>query len=220
MQAALAGRWRFWRKTETEVEAGTLTGTHWGLDDEHRLDQALLQAGREGDQAALERLLGRYEDDLLRLCRSILLNPGEAEDAVQETFLRFLRTLPNYRGEAKVKTWLFQIAINLCRDWRRQHTRQGRDQTVPLDERLDTASFATVQHQPSPEAATVSRLTIQAALEALSPRQRTLLILREQEQWNCAEIGTMFGWSERKVQYELVKVRQALAHWQRGEENR
>ncbi|NCP87560.1 MAG: hypothetical protein CO094_01415 [Anaerolineae bacterium CG_4_9_14_3_um_filter_57_17] len=70
---------------------------------------------QRGDSAAIEQLVQTYQADLYRLTLSILADPDEASDAVQETFLAALRALATFRGEAAFKTWLFSIAINLCR---------------------------------------------------------------------------------------------------------
>jgi RNA polymerase sigma-70 factor, ECF subfamily len=80
-----------------------------------KLDQAaeaaLLRAGRAGDEDALAQLLARHKRPLCALCHGILAHPDDVEDAVQETFLRALRALPGFRGDAAFRTWLFRIAV-------------------------------------------------------------------------------------------------------------
>src|SRR5690242_6632035 len=79
----------------------------------------LLRAGRAGDPWALQRLFAPYERPLFILCRGTLGHTDDAEDAVQETFLRALRALPGFRGDSSLRTWLFRIAIHICLDWKR-----------------------------------------------------------------------------------------------------
>jgi DNA-directed RNA polymerase specialized sigma24 family protein len=77
-------------------------------------EAALLRAGRAGDMAALEQLLGLHKRALVQFCHGILGHAEDAEDAAQETFLRVLDALPGFRGEAAFRTWLFRIAVNVC----------------------------------------------------------------------------------------------------------
>src|SRR5437016_1468173 len=92
-------------------------------------EAALLRAGQAGDRAALERLLAPHKGPLFALCYGILGDADDAEDAAQETFLRVLRGLARFRGDASFRTWLFRIAVNLCLNWKRD-----RRPTEPLDE--------------------------------------------------------------------------------------
>src|SRR5436190_17422656 len=93
------------------------------------MEAALLVAGRAGDPAALEQLLALHQRALYGVCHGILGHPEEAEDAVQETFLKALRSLSGFRGEAAFRTWLFRIAINLCLRWK-----ASRPATEPWEE--------------------------------------------------------------------------------------
>jgi len=85
---------------------------------------------QRGDSAAIEQLVQTYQADLYRLTLSILADPDEASDAVQETFLAALRALATFRGEAAFKTWLFSIAINLCRTRLARRRTRGRLQNI------------------------------------------------------------------------------------------
>jgi len=85
----------------------------------------LLDAALEGDDTALAQLVVRTQPTVWRLC-SALGSPGEEEDLVQETYLRALRALPSYRGEAPVLAWLVSIARRVCADHVRRRRRQRR----------------------------------------------------------------------------------------------
>lgn len=169
-------------------------------------ERKLLQAGQAGDRMALEQLLIPYERPLYALCRGILGHADDAEDAVQETFLRALRALPAFRGEAAVRSWLYRIAVNVCLDRKRAY------QPTELwdDERSPASSPAG-----SPEAIALRRLRLTEALGCLLPRQRAILLLKELEGWSVGEIATAMRWNEKKVYNELYKVRRVLADWQR-----
>jgi RNA polymerase sigma-70 factor (ECF subfamily) len=172
-------------------------------------EAALLRDAQVGDPAALERLIGRHKRPLFALCYGMLGHAEDAEDAVQETFLRALRALPCFRGEATVRTWLFRIALNLCLNWKR-------------DRRHDPASLAPGPRDEAPasgppaasaESIALCRLQIVEALGTLLPRHRAILLLKEREEWSLAEIGAALGWKPKRVEHELSKARHALAAW-------
>ena len=169
-------------------------------------EQALLAAGHAGDRTALDQLLALHERPLFALCYSILGHAEDAEDAVQETFLRALRALPGFRGDAAFRTWLFRIGVNVC-----LKRKADRTPAVPWDAQPDGASPSTA----SPETIALRQLRLMEALRALLPRQRAVLLLKEREGWSLAEIAAAMGWKERQVRYELSKARQALVEWRR-----
>src|SRR5260370_14257289 len=113
------------------------------------VEAALLRAGRAGDPAALEQLLALHQRSLFVLCQGILGHPDDAEDAVQETFLRALRGLHTFRGDAAFRTWLFRIAVNICLRWKA--TAERRAATGPA-ELWDEERLPTLHARPSPEA--------------------------------------------------------------------
>jgi RNA polymerase sigma factor (sigma-70 family) len=77
-------------------------------------DTELLQAAREGDATAFDTLIRRHDRFLYRVARSILLDDYEAEDVVQETFIKAFKRLVDFRGEASLSTWLTRIALNVA----------------------------------------------------------------------------------------------------------
>lgn len=169
-------------------------------------EEALLRAGRAGDPVALERLLALHTRPLYALCRGILGHAEDAEDAVQETFLRALHALPRFRGDASFRTWLLRIAVNLSLDWK-----SSRHPTEAWDEELlDPAVEA-----PSPEAMVLRRVQISDALGSLLPRHRALILLKVREGWSVAEIAAAMRWKEKRVENELSRARRALVEWRR-----
>src|SRR5688500_11424402 len=93
-----------------------------GADEEERsAGLALLRSAQAGDRAALEQLIARYQRPLFGLCYGILQHAEDAEDAVQETFLRALRGLPGFREQASFRTWLYRIGLHVCLNRKRDH---------------------------------------------------------------------------------------------------
>jgi RNA polymerase sigma-70 factor, ECF subfamily len=169
-------------------------------------EAALLRAARVGDHSALEQLLALHERPLFTFCHDILRHAEDAEDAVQETFLRALRGLSGFRGEAAFRTWLYRIAVNVC-----LKSKAAR----PPTERWDEARPSPIPGSASPEAEAVRHLQVREALSSLPSRQRAILLLKAREGWTVAEIAAGLGWSERRVEYELSKARNTLFEWQR-----
>lgn len=145
-----------------------------------------------------------HERALYLLCRSILGHREDAEDAVQETFLRAVRGLDGYRGETALRAWLTRIAVNVCLQQKRRH-RVRRD---ALNHEPPGAGL-----HPSPEEAVLDRLDVFDALSSVPPRGRAVLLLKEREGWNVAEIARATRCTERQVYYELQKAYRALADW-------
>jgi RNA polymerase sigma-70 factor (ECF subfamily) len=171
-------------------------------------EAALLQAGRAGDREALEQLVARYKQTLFALCHSILGHAEDAEDAVQETFLRALRALPRFREKAAFRTWLLRIAINICLNWKRdRHPTESWDEAPPF----------TSLDADSPETIALRHLQMREALRALRPHYRVVFLLKEREGWSMAEIGAALQWSEKRVENTLYQARRALVEWRRRE---
>jgi RNA polymerase sigma-70 factor (ECF subfamily) len=168
----------------------------------------LLRAGQAGDRVALERLLAPQKGPLLALCYGILGNADDAEDAAQEALLRALRALSRFRGEATFRTWLFQIAVNVC-----LNSKRGRRPTEPLDE----SQTLGPPHAASPETMALHHLQVIEALSILPSHQRAVLLLKEREGWSASEIGAAMGWNKKRVENELYRARRALAGWWQDE---
>jgi RNA polymerase sigma-70 factor, ECF subfamily len=131
-------------------------------------DEQILGRFVAGDRAALGVLAERYETSLLGFARGMLGSEAAAMDAVQETWLRVIRHAGSFRGSSSVKTWLYQILINRCRDMRRAAARGavGADRT---DEPLDAAPPDSDVHERNG--------TLRAALECLPEHLRDVLLL-------------------------------------------
>jgi RNA polymerase sigma-70 factor, ECF subfamily len=172
-------------------------------------DAALLARGRSGNAEALERLLARHEPGMLALCRGLLGRRDDAEDAVQEAFLRALRALHRFRGDSSVRTWLYRIAVNVCLEWKRS---RGFGHA--------SLSFDMEGSHPSPEADVLARARLDDALAALLPRQRAVILLKELHGFSAAEAAAAMGWSVTRAQNELYSARKRLAAWRTSEDER
>ena len=144
----------------------------------------------------------------MAFCHGLLGNAEDAEDAAQETFFRALNALARFRGEARFRSWLFRIAVNICSTWRR-----SRRPTEPWDPEGEGWAADTA----SPETVALSRLRLMEALRSLPAHRRAALLLKLWEGYSLEEIAEVMGWNGTRVRNELYKARLALAEWHRRE---
>ncbi|OIJ64554.1 sigma-70 family RNA polymerase sigma factor [Streptomyces mangrovisoli] len=177
------------------------------------------------DRAEFVRLTGPYRRELLAHCYRMLGSADEAEDLVQETYLRAWRSYDGFEGRASLRTWLHRIATNTCltalegRERRPLPTGLGGPSQVP-EEPLSGRPEGVEWLQPLPDALldpqTVVaargslRLALVAALQQLPARQRAVLILRDVLAWRAAEVAALLGTSTAAVKSSLQRARARL----------
>jgi RNA polymerase sigma-70 factor (ECF subfamily) len=149
---------------------------------------------REGDERAFQALLVRYRGRALYVAAQMLRDRAEAEDVVQEAFLRVFRSIRAFRGEARFHSWLYRIVVNLCLDRAR---RAPSSPPLSLDEVWDLRAAP----ERTPEAAE-TRLRVEALLARLSPELRGTLLLREMGGLSYEEIA-----SELRIPVGTVRSR-------------
>ena len=167
-----------------------------------------LERCRAGDPGAVEALVTAHRPAIYRLAVSILDDPAEADEATQETFLAALRALPAYRGDAAFNTWLYRIAVNVCRG----RLRQGRA-WQRLKDALQAAQRWWGEPPPTPEAAVARRQTeaaVYRAVQALGEKHRLPVILRYYHGLSVAEIAQVLAVNEGTVHSRLSIARERL----------
>jgi len=170
------------------------------------IDQLIARC-RAGDEEAVSRLVKDNQAAIFRLGLSILDDPAEAEEATQETFLAALRNLGSYRGGASLRTWLFAIAINVCRGRLRRRRSWQRMQTVLLGKWLGE------EQSVQPEAVSAQREQadmVWRAVQDLGEKHRLPVILRYYHDLPVAEIAGVLGISEGTVHSRLSIARDRL----------
>jgi len=152
-------------------------------------DAALAAACRSGDLRAYERLYSLHGKRMKNLARNVLGNPIDAEDAVQDTFLKVQRSIASFRGQSSFVTWTYRILINTCYDARRSRLRK---KEVANDD-----SGETPRPEPrAPGAHPTLRMALERALEKLTRHQRDVFLLYEVEGFRHAEIAGMLEMTE------------------------
>ena len=157
-------------------------------------DEELVARSIGGDSESFNELVLRWERPIYALAYRTIGREEDARDVCQETFLRAFRALPGFRGQAKFSSWLYRIALNLCRDWVR---RQRRTPVVQVPEDVDVMELAAAREPSEPIENIVARrdLTraVEKAMEKLPEEQRTAIILKEYHGLTFQEIADLAG---------------------------
>ena len=179
-------------------------------------------------QGDLERRLEQHRSELVGYCYRMLGSPFEAEDAVQDTFLRAWRGFDRFEGRAALRSWLYRIATNVCLDMLNGRNRRARPMDMgpavePVESNLNTLPEVTfiepiptslVSAESDPAEVAVQRDTIRlafvAALQHLPARQRAVLILCEVLRWKASEVAELLDTSVASVNSALQRARATL----------
>jgi RNA polymerase sigma-70 factor (ECF subfamily) len=166
-------------------------------------DIALATACRSGDLHAYERLYALQGARMRNLARNLLGNPIDAEDAVQETFLKVQRSIASFRGQSSFVTWAFRILVNSCHDARRRRLRKKEVSSDDTEESPRPEPRAPGTH-PS------LRLALERALAKLTRHQRDVFLLYEVEGFRHAEIAATLEISETASKNTLFQAKKSL----------
>ncbi|MGK5522981.1 sigma-70 family RNA polymerase sigma factor [Micromonospora sp. URMC 107] len=191
-------------------------------------------AVRAGDEQTFAELTERHRRELQVHCYRMLGSFDDAEDLVQETFLRAWRKRESFQGRSTVRAWLYRIATNACLDFLERHNRQPRQLVAPTLSHgsvsgrtaLPQVEVPWLQPYPDrllepvappdvePDAALVAKETIElaflAAIQHLPPRQRAVLILRDVLGWPATDTATLLDGTVAAVNSALQRARATL----------
>ncbi len=174
----------------------------------------LVAQAKAGDVQAFTDLVNRYERKIYRLAKHITQNDEDAEDVLQEAFLKAYEHLDSFKGDSKFYTWIVRIAVNeaLMR-LRKRRT----DRTVPLDEPVDTGEEMVTREiavwEDNPEqrySREEMHDILEQAVETLKPDFRTVFVLRDIEELSTEDTAETLGISIPAVKSRLLRARLAL----------
>nr|WP_154381432.1 RNA polymerase sigma factor RpoE [Duganella guangzhouensis] len=186
-----------------------------GVTTERECDQLLVERVRDGDKQAFDLLVAKYQRRLMRLLSRIVHDPTEAEDVVQETFIKAYRALRHFRGDSAFYTWLYRIGINTAKNFL---ATQGRRTPTSTDADAEQAeSFNDGEHLRdinTPESMLASKQiaqTVNAAMDALPVDLRTAIALREIEGLSYEEISDIMACPIGTVRSRIFRAREVIA---------
>lgn len=177
-------------------------------------ESVLLAQSREGDTGAFAELVRRYEGRIFRLAQHITQNREDAEDVLQETFMKAYEHLDQFKGDAKFYTWIVRIAVNQAlMKLRRRKT----DKSVSLDEQIDTGEDTIVREIAAWDEDPEQRFTreelhgiLDRAIQSLDPPYRSVFILRDIDELSTEETAEALGLSVPAVKSRLLRARLQL----------
>jgi RNA polymerase sigma-70 factor (ECF subfamily) len=173
-------------------------------------DDRLVRAAQGGDAGALEVLLARYQPQVYRFGMKMCRRPEDAQDVLQETLLAAARTVRGFRGASSISTWLYTIARSFCIKQRRR--RVTAPELVSLEARASQVR-RTADATRDPERSLADReiaAALDAAIGALDPPLREVLVLRDVEGLSAAEVAAVVGASVAAVKSRLHRARSAV----------
>ena len=173
-------------------------------------DLQILKRFNNGDISASEELVLKYQDRIYNLCRYMLGNTHDAEDAAQDTFIKAYQNLNNFRPEASFYTWLYRIAVNTCLDYKKRPFFESLFKKADEgDEFIDEPS----SDWPSPERLYESKqigLALRTSIRRLSLKLRTAIVLKEIEGLSYEEIADILEVSVGTVKSRISRARDEL----------
>lgn len=197
-----------WRRCASSVRPETTVSRDvTTTDDDEALLTRYLDAGlpRGAREAAFSALVDRYHRRVFAVCLPVLGSVTDAEDATQETFLKLARNAGSFRGDARLSTWLYRVARNVCIDHVRHDSRRP---TTPVP---DIGDLDHAPVEPDGSGATETAVTIAGALAELDPLSRRLLVLVAVEGLTYDEAAAATDLATGTVKSRVSRARAQLA---------
>lgn len=180
-------------------------------------DNLFVEKLKAGEASAFDTLVDRYSGDVYALLYRLTEDAEDARDLTQDTFLKALRSIKSFRGDAELKTWLYRIAINESRNRFRWWKRRRRDATVSLDATLGNSDFTVAETLSdisiSPEDAALRRereTAIRSALSQMSVNFREAIVLCDIEGLSYEETASALGIGIGTVKSRISRGREEL----------
>lgn len=169
-------------------------------------DRRLASACAAGDTHAFETLYRRFGEKMKSIARNHLGSTSDAEDVVQEAFIKLHRAAATYTGEASLATWLYRILVNTCYDHLRRRRR-----------RVEEASMDAMAERSAAAVDDLKRLALRKLLDELPDQRRSVFVLYEIEGLSHAEIAEILGISEGNSKWILFATKKDLQEkWKTG----
>lgn len=184
-------------------------------------ERILVRALKRGDRRAFDEVVKQFKDKIFGLIYRMMGDPQEAEDVAQEVFVTLFTAVEGFRGEARLSTWLYRIAVNHCKNrlkyldrrkkWQQQSLDQMTDRELPQSGNAGKGSLGSSIPRPDhmAEGLQMERI-VQRELKGMEPDQRMLILLRDVQGLAYQEIEEITGLALGTVKSRLHRARMAL----------
>lgn len=177
-------------------------------------DLQLVLSLQNGDDSALDQLIERHQEPIFGFIYRHVLNEADARELTQEVFVRAYFGIGKFRPQAKFTTWLYQIALNLCRDHARSRGARQAARTNSLSEDQPHREFASDDRTPSEQAAIDEKMeALQRGLAELPHKLRTALVMTVFEQRSHKECAELLKTTAKSIEKRVYRARHILAEW-------
>ncbi len=181
-------------------------------DDASRVEDPkeneLIARAQSGDRAAFAALVRAHQDEVYTLARRLVGDPHMAADVAQDTLVRAWRALPNFRGDARLSTWLHRITVNTAWTHRERLRRQA---SLPLEDYYELPAPVDIDHPEFAGEITELRGQLRAALDRLPEGQRQVVVMKDVHGWSHQEIADAMDISVTAAKVRLHRARARLA---------
>lgn len=176
-------------------------------------DEELLIKLKQGDRAAFYELVSAYKDKVLNTCYRFLLNRQDAEDAAQEVFIEVFQSIHSFRGDARLSTWIYRVAVTKCLDEIKKRKRKKRISSVGRVLGLDEVAAWLTGGKKADTALQVkeSMREMAGALNSLPDNQRVAFTLSKIEGYTNAEIAAILKTTNVAVESLIHRARKKLS---------
>ncbi len=181
------------------------------------LEAKLVERLVQRDERAFNEFVRLYERRVLALVFRMLGNRAEAEDLAQEVFVQVFKAIGSFRGDSKLSTWVYRIAVNLCKNRLKYLKVRHEDEKDVLDDAADgsiaearAGSVGEVERPDEMVAGRQIELIVQRAILGIDPTFRECLVLRDVEELSYEEIGQITGLAEGTVKSRIFRARAML----------
>ncbi len=185
------------------------------LTTERNIDQLLVDRAQHGDKKAFELLVVKYQRKLMRLISRLIRDQAEAEDVVQEAFIKAYRALPQFRGDSAFYTWLYRIGINTAKNYLVTQGRRAPTSTEADVEEAETFDDGEqLRDINTPESMLATKQiaeTVNLAMEVLPEELRIAITLREIEGLSYEDIAEAMHCPIGTVRSRIFRAREAIA---------
>lgn len=165
-------------------------------------DEALMRAVQDGHLDLLGVLYTRYADRVFGRCFQLVGSGHEADDLLQESFVRVLRYRASYKGSSRFSTWLFRITTNVCHD----HLKRRHRESLAIEELGDVEDFIP----PRADGDGDRMAALRSAFDRLAPEKRDLLVMIRLRGWGYTRVAAECGATEGAIRVRVHRAMQEL----------
>jgi len=176
-------------------------------------DKELVERVKNGEKAAFDLLVLKYQSRIVNLVSRFVRNPTDALDVTQEAFIKAYRALPNFRGDSAFYTWMYRIAVNTAKNYLAVQSRRPAESDQSIEDIEQIEGDNALKEQATPEHMLLTdeiQRTVVSAIENLPDDLRTAITLREVEGLSYEEIAAVMDCPIGTVRSRIFRAREAI----------